>query len=99
MNRIKATETVRTTGPDRLVQTGRVYSVGPEGDLTARQAERLIEAGYAEACSNAEPAYTVQKGDGGWWKVIGPDEEAVDGESERSEEAAQANADALNSNA
>jgi hypothetical protein len=114
MDKVEALETVRVSNPKRLIQTGRVYAVGPEGHLSTRQADRLVKAGHATPCGesgdNADSAdnntvhatdegYTVKKGSGGWWKVIGPGGEPVEGESEQSEEAAQANADALNRNA
>jgi len=48
--------------------------------------------------SDPEPSdvYTVRKGKRGWWKVIGPDGEPVDGASARDEEEARHRARELN---
>lgn len=84
----------RVSGSFRSWSRGDVLTV-PAGELE-HVGPRMYET-RDETASDTGPRYQVREGDAGWWKVVdtrvGDD---VEGESERSKEAAQQNADQLN---
>jgi hypothetical protein len=81
----------RVSGSFRSWSQGDVL-VLPKGEL-----EHVGTKMYETRDMRPEPRYVVREGEQGWHKVYDTrDEEYVDGESERSAEAAQANADRLN---
>jgi len=92
------------TGALRQFRPGRVIRA-PEGEFrhldASKYETRLVTAEDEETRSPDGPRYVVgDKTSNGWWPVI--DREVgsqVDGESERSKDAAQQNADRLNSDA
>lgn len=81
----------RVSGSFRSWSAGDVLHL-PKGEL-AHVSDRM----YETRDMRPEPRYVVKEGEQGWHKVYDTrDGEYVDGESERSAEAAQANADRLN---
>lgn len=86
----------RASGSLRSWDAGDVL-IGPEGEFD-HLPDRMYETRDEIAEPASDPRYVVKEGDKGWHKVYDTrEEEYVSGESERSREAAQANADRLNS--
>lgn len=85
----------RVSGSLRSWSRGDVLTV-PDGELK-HVGPRMYETRDELAEPSPEPRYVVKEGDKGWHKVYDTKtEEAVSGESARSFEEAQANADRLN---
>jgi len=88
----------RASGSLRSWEAGDVLR-GPNGEFD-HLPDRMYETRDELANPAPDPRYVVEEGGKGWYKVRDTETgEYVDGESERSEEAAQANADRLNSDA
>lgn len=88
----------RVSGSFRSWSRGDVLTV-PAGELQ-HIGPRMYETRDELAEPAPDPRYVVEEGGKGWYKVRDTETgEYVDGESERSEEAAQANADRLNADA
>jgi hypothetical protein len=77
--------------------TGALHSYEKGDEIEAPEGEMQGLPGVAYETRVMKPRYVVKEGQQGWHKVYDTrEEEYVDGESERSAEAAQENADRLN---
>jgi len=81
----------------RVSGSFRSWSAGEVLQLPKDELAHVPDRMYETRDMRPEPRYVVKEGQQGWHKVYDTRaEEYVDGESERSAEAAQANADRLN---